>query len=671
MTEQELLNKGYFPKELPPCFFTELVANNIKTISQVMTNTEVASKVAFENKANGLTGLTTAQLAEEKVRLRQIFKNRLSFSDCVQFSIPKAGIARNLIKIPNPLHQSKLATVIATNYNQIETLFKKSQFSTTKPEPEPETGEGKRSVKHNNFAYFKEQCIVNSFQFPIELKADIASFYPSIYTHSVPWVTFGGKDKYKRNRDLHLNDGTKIKNIYGDDIDDRLMWCQNQQTVGIPIGPDTSFIIAEIIGCHIDELLEKSLRKKKTNYIAYRYYDDFALYFNSELDAQVALAELKSILHDFELRINDSKTKIAETSSELESEWALSLKSFYFRPSEEDQKEDLWNYFSLAFRYASLYPNDSVLRLSINKFKFVRIEKENWAFFEALIYRLGFADTGSLQFIAKLLISYKSFVNKTRLKDFCSQLVIRNYENKNDYELTWALWLLKEFKLQPTKKIFELALKSQSVTASIIALDLLTGNPFIKTFDYTIVERLITTESLNTRNWLICYETIFHDWLGLAPSIVSDHFFFNILRTNNVHFYDSTRTLEPFKTDRSYLKKIAAKITQIEEYLLRNQLSEKHIQGKVNLLTKNLKTSSLAKMTDRNQMYKTLTDSENAIKSLIEELRQAQAELKEFDKKKPYFVVQKRLEELQNFTSKEIEAEAKQDKELLFDPKYD
>ncbi len=130
------------------------------------------------------------------------------------------------------------------------------------------------------------------------------------------------------------------------------MWSQNQQTMGIPIGPDTSFIAAEIIACHIDELFEKKLKKKRIDFVGYRYYDDFSLYFNSELAAQIALTELKSILSEFELRINDDKTTISRTHNKLESDWALAIKSFYFRPSENDQKEDIWNFFSIAFKFS-------------------------------------------------------------------------------------------------------------------------------------------------------------------------------------------------------------------------------------------------------------------------------------------------------------------------------
>ncbi len=159
MTTEKLLNNGYFPKELPPCFFTNLLGANFNTISADLVNNESARLAAFENMANVLT--TKDEIREEKLRLKQVFKNRLKYSECAQYSIPKPGLARNIIKIPNPLHQGKLADAIATNYSDIEKLFEKSNLSTTKPKLETEISQGKRSVKHDNFGLFKELCIVN------------------------------------------------------------------------------------------------------------------------------------------------------------------------------------------------------------------------------------------------------------------------------------------------------------------------------------------------------------------------------------------------------------------------------------------------------------------------------------------------------------------------------
>lgn len=672
MNIEHLLNNGFFPKELPPSFFTELFGNDYNNIYSLVLSTENSSLSALLNTVNTMIALSDTEKAEERVRLKQIFKNRLNYSDCTQFNIPKIGIARKAIKIPNPIHQGKLSKSIIDNYSEIEKLFNDSNLSTTKPQLETESEQNKRSVKHNDFSYFKELGIINSFKYAVQLKTDIAKFYPSIYTHSVPWVTFGGKDKYKRNRALNNTDDLKVKNIYGDDIDDRLMWCQNQQTMGIPIGPDTSFIIAEIIACHLDKHLEKKLKSKKIDFLGYRYYDDYALYFNSELDAQIGLSELKKILNDFELKINDEKTEISKTQNELEKTWALAIKSFYFRPYENDQRNDIWNYFAISFQYAQENPKDSVLKLALNKFNFVRIEEDNWNYFESLLFRLGLIETSSLNKIAKLLITYEKLVSKKRLKEFCFEIIKRNYENQHDFELTWALWILNEFKIQPTKEIYEMVFKSKSVTGILVGLDLFQQNNRIKTFDFSSVIELITTDNLNNKEWLLAYEAIFKNWIpSLSKSVIRDHFFFNILESRNIYFYDNSRKLEPLKVERSYLKKIEVKLKQIINYISRNKFSHTELKNELTELSKILNLSDLTQTSDREEIKKKLSDSDKKIKELIDKIEAVKIELKNFDKKKPYFVVGKRLEELSELTTKEIEAEAKQNKGLLFDPTYE
>lgn len=672
MNIEHLLNKGFFPKELPPSFFTELFGYDYTNILAEVNLTEISSLSTLLQTINAMTTLSDPEKAEERVRLKQIFKNRLNFSDCTQYNIPKSGIARKEIKIPNPIHQGKLSKSIIDNYSEIIKLFNDSNFSTTKPELETELEQGKRAVKHNDFSFFKESGIINSFKYAVQLKTDIAKFYPSIYTHSIPWVTFGGKDKYKKNRTLNNSDALKVRDIYGDDIDDRLMWCQNQQTMGIPIGPDTSFIIAEIVACHLDKHLEKKLKSKKIDFLGYRYYDDYALYFNSELDAQIGLSELKKILNNFELKINDEKTEISRTQDELEKPWALAIKSFYFRPSENGQKDDIWNYFSIAFRYAQENPKESVLKLALNKFNFVRIQDDNWNYFESLLFRLGLIETSSLNKIAKLLVTYKKIVSKKRLKEFCFEIIKRNYENQHDYELTWALWILNEFKTQPTKGIYEMIFNSKSVTSIIIGLDLYKQNNRIKSFDFSSVTELVTTENLNNKEWLLVYETIYKDWIpSLSKSIIKDHFFFNILESRNIYFYDNLRKLEPLKVEKSYLKKIELKLKHITNYISKNDFSNTELKSELIELSENLSLSDLTQSTNREEIQKKLTDSDSKIKELIDKIEVVKLELTQFEKKKPYSVIGRRLEELFELTTKEIEAETEQNKGLLFDPTYE
>jgi hypothetical protein len=223
MTAENLLKYGYFPKELPPCFSTELLAQKINQINTVVARNKTTAENAFIN--NDIHLIPPSDQADEISIRKVVFRNRINYSDCSLFNIPKSGLSRNTIKIPNPLHKVQLAEEISNNFDQLCSIYAKSTISSTKPIIETERGEGKRAVKHDDYRVYKEKCITNSFKYSFRLKSDISSFYPSIYTHSIPWVTFGGKELYKKK----WASGSR-KFTYGDDLDDRLMWCQNQQT---------------------------------------------------------------------------------------------------------------------------------------------------------------------------------------------------------------------------------------------------------------------------------------------------------------------------------------------------------------------------------------------------------------------------------------------------------
>ncbi|MEH1889101.1 MAG: RNA-directed DNA polymerase [Nostoc sp.] len=101
----------------------------------------------------------------------------------------------------------------------------------------------------------------------IEIRVDISKFYPSIYTHSVTWG-FLGKEKAKnyfnqRDRlDILIASGDIDAKLYeiADDIDNCIISCQERQSIGIPIGPDTSHIIAELIACRIEIFFKLNLQ---------------------------------------------------------------------------------------------------------------------------------------------------------------------------------------------------------------------------------------------------------------------------------------------------------------------------------------------------------------------------------------------------------------------------
>lgn len=98
-----LLEKGYFPEELPPSFTTKHFSNNFELIEKDWN--KIDPKI----------------------------KKKYTESICTQYSIPKVFFARRNISIPNPLHFSELCKVISNNIKSISKVFNKSKLSLSKP----------------------------------------------------------------------------------------------------------------------------------------------------------------------------------------------------------------------------------------------------------------------------------------------------------------------------------------------------------------------------------------------------------------------------------------------------------------------------------------------------------------------------------------------------------
>jgi hypothetical protein len=134
-------------------------------------------------------------------------------------------------------------------------------------------------------------------------ETDITRYYPSIYTHSIAWACYG-KENVKGNRN-------KYEGSLADRIDQLLRAANRNQTVGIPIGPETSRIVAELIGRHVerevcagcDGLLPSSVD---------RLQDDWFVGTADRRVAEKALAAISIAYRAYGLEINGSKTSLLE-----------------------------------------------------------------------------------------------------------------------------------------------------------------------------------------------------------------------------------------------------------------------------------------------------------------------------------------------------------------------
>lgn len=141
------------------------------------------------------------------------------------------------------------------------------------------------------------------------LKIDISKCFDNIYTHTISWAVLN-KTIVKDNIDLS-------RKTFPGEFDYLLQSLNKNETNGIIIGPEFSRIFAEIILQEIDYRLLQALKKEdeygiklihRIDYEIYRYVDDCFVFYNSENDVARILKELKLILKEYRLYINENKS---------------------------------------------------------------------------------------------------------------------------------------------------------------------------------------------------------------------------------------------------------------------------------------------------------------------------------------------------------------------------
>ena len=115
------------------------------------------------------------------------------------------------------------------------------------------------------------------------VNADVSLFYPSLYTHALPWA-------------LHTKQTSKqqqnSKALLGNRLDQGLRKGQDNQTIGVPIGPSWSLALSELVMSRIDA----ALQAKFPHLRGIRTLDDYEFGAASEATANLILSTLRSEL---------------------------------------------------------------------------------------------------------------------------------------------------------------------------------------------------------------------------------------------------------------------------------------------------------------------------------------------------------------------------------------
>jgi hypothetical protein len=489
----DLLAKGMLPQELPPCF----------------NSTSLAA----------LALLPQNSLPSE-------FSNPPS-SKPVPYSYARGGtgaIRRNL-SIVNPISFYALANSVASNWPTINQHLQLTPLSQSRPMHWPAATRAFKTISYSN-RFLVEPKAKNRASARAFLITDISQFYHSIYTHSIPWA-FHTKTVAKANFG---------HNLFGNKLDSLVQRGQDRQTRGIPIGPDTSLVLAESILARVES--EVFLRLPKLRGL--RFIDDYELCFPDVGSAEKALSIIQEEMQKFELQLNPKKTRIVAPPIRFEHEWIGEFRTFVIR-SNSGQHGDLVRYFDTITNYIQIDPEAHVAKYAMAKLvlnNFVPTS-HNESLYQALLCQLLIAQPSAAREIAScliLLFQSGAQIDTELLQECFSELIQRAAPLGHHFEISWVLYVAMKLGLVLDKVTVESLSQSDNAVIALMTLDAWYKN-LVPNLAAPLWWPRMTTADLTDEFWILSYEAKRLNWLPTSHDHIRGDAAFDFLRSKAVGFY--------------------------------------------------------------------------------------------------------------------------------------
>ena len=505
-----LLGKGFLPENMPPPFHTRDLAKFAGALSKAFVHPLKPPKTRYQ-----------------------------------RYSIARLGDSRRNLAIVNPVAQFYLSKEIADNWIKIRAFLKKTSMSITSPDL-TDGDEHERSILTTDFSALDFRKLEISSAHDYVLFSDISRFYPTLYTHVIPWALNG-----KQWSKVNLNTAA-YKNTLGSRLDAFVRRTQEDQTIGIPIGPDTSRILSEIVAVGAEEQLYHLLSRRLEG--AARHVDDMTIGASTLAEAEQIRFCLERSLDFYELQINPDKTRITTSASFHEATWPYEIKKFEFGASLSEQRVAIEHFFHRAFELSEKHRKDNVLNYAIKRSKSIIVYKRNWPLYETFLIKAARSNGTCLPTVVQIFASYRRLgyaLNEAALHKFISDSISRHAPVGHHGELAWTLFLAKAVGITIPKKAVAPVYDVDCSACSLLALDLDSMGRIEGGLDKSRWAALLTLDNLNSDMWLLAYEADLKGWLNApTPGFVNAHDHFSHLRKHKISFYDTTKNVMSIKKEK-------------------------------------------------------------------------------------------------------------------------
>jgi hypothetical protein len=294
--------------------------------------------------------------------LQMVPKKEARGFDYVEYRATKFNAVSRSYAIPHPVAYAQLSHCIASNWSDIEP-FQTSHVSMIRPRQHKD----KRIIimDYEKFASRTSRIRELAFNKRYVARADVATCFPSIYSHAIPWAVVG-KALAKQN----------TKGGWHNELDLHARRCSRNETQGIPVGPGTSNIIAEIVLSVVDKKLANEfdfVRGGGVNGMS-RFIDDYSFYCDSFDEAERFIRRLGEELSQLRLNLNAKKTTIVTPVAPFSDLWATEL-ALRIPLGDPVDAYKATNYLEFATSLAAKHPEGSVLKYAANALVMSKLDR--------------------------------------------------------------------------------------------------------------------------------------------------------------------------------------------------------------------------------------------------------------------------------------------------------
>lgn len=289
------------------------------------------------------------------------FKKKIPLSEICEITFPKSQLTERAFGIINHKIYHDLVWHIITKWDDVlSVLFDKDNriFSYSFPIPLNSDSIGLMgSLRAGRMIYefiemSEADLVSEAHKFKIVVKSDIKNFYPSIYTHSIAWG-FEGKENARKDRFKYKLLGNKVDKLFQNSNDG----CTN----GLPIGPAISDLVTEIMLASIDKEISIQLKKKKIEFVAVRFKDDYRFLCQSESEAQEIIKTIQSNLKNFNLTISEEKSTISNLPEGLFRKWTSEYSQYSLKYKFPIRYKAFENTLRKVLHIDTIHPNTGVI----------------------------------------------------------------------------------------------------------------------------------------------------------------------------------------------------------------------------------------------------------------------------------------------------------------------